>query len=513
MNAKLVLCLVLVLGGSSIISHADETSVISTNPEAVMSMDAHGVTNNKMVTLEGTNSLTGFAQAAVTNWESFVLSSSNLMSTNPAAALPILAAMMKTNIARLMTNSIAPEVLEAAQFLAELKEQGRLPGVAKDTHGQATVGNVPMSVWAQTPAYPLAVNFNFIPTGESYINHYTVVRFAKGAPWQLVKASQTDTHGHTVKELPVHWIPDFDFIQSKAGTGDVTAQADLGAMYLNGEGVEQDYGKAVKWLRRAADQGDVQSQYNLGVCYEGGKGVPQNYSNAITWYRKAADGHSTRAMVSLGVMYSHGQGVPKDCTNALAWLRKAADAGMPLACNYIGLMHIRGDCVTANTNEAIKWYRKAAEAGSAWAQTELGVRYGKGDGVESNEVEAVKWYQKAAEQSYAQAEANLGNCYLNGWGVATNAEAAVKWLRSAAEQGHPVAERNLGICFGLGEGVKEDPVEAYKWLTLAAQQGAPEAAPLREEFSQHISPEAIAEGFRRAQAFVPQSKVSPDEPQ
>ena len=39
-------------------------------------------------------------------------------------------------------------------------------------------------------------------------------------------------------------------------------------MYEEGNGVPQDYAKAVKWYRLAADQGYADAQYNLGVMYE-----------------------------------------------------------------------------------------------------------------------------------------------------------------------------------------------------------------------------------------------------
>ncbi|HEX5397629.1 MAG TPA: tetratricopeptide repeat protein, partial [Verrucomicrobiae bacterium] len=307
-------------------------------------------------------------------------------------------------------------------------------------------------------------------------------------------------------------VPDLQSTREKAENGDVVAQANLAMMYLNGDRVEQNYTEAVKWLRRAAEQGDVNSEYNLGVCFAEGKGVPKDYSNAMSWYQKAAEAHSAKAMVNLGMMYFQGKGVAQNGTNALVWFQKAADEGLPVACAYIGLIYLRGEGVAANTNEAINWYRKAAESGSVWAQTELGLRYQKGDGLERNEAEAVKWYRKAAEQGWAKAESNLGAMYSNGAGVATNLDEAVKWFRLAADQGDASGEARLAVCYILGQGVKQDPAEAYKWLTLAAEQGDSAAATVRSYFSQRISPEAIAEGIRRATAFVPHPKSFPDQP-
>jgi TPR repeat protein len=52
-------------------------------------------------------------------------------------------------------------------------------------------------------------------------------------------------------------------------------------MYLNGEGVPQDYPEALNWFRKAAEQGLASAQGNLGYMYHNGKGVPQNYAEAI----------------------------------------------------------------------------------------------------------------------------------------------------------------------------------------------------------------------------------------
>ncbi|MBA4369259.1 MAG: hypothetical protein C0403_16655, partial [Desulfobacterium sp.] len=66
----------------------------------------------------------------------------------------------------------------------------------------------------------------------------------------------------------------------------------LGVMYLNGDGVPQNYQEAIKWFLKAAEQGHDNAQYNLGIVYEKGKGVPQNMIEAYVWYSLAsAQGH------------------------------------------------------------------------------------------------------------------------------------------------------------------------------------------------------------------------------
>jgi TPR repeat protein len=49
------------------------------------------------------------------------------------------------------------------------------------------------------------------------------------------------------------------------------AQNNLGNCYYRGNGVAEDYSKAVEWYRKAADQGYAAAQNNLGNCYYNGK--------------------------------------------------------------------------------------------------------------------------------------------------------------------------------------------------------------------------------------------------
>jgi uncharacterized protein len=57
-----------------------------------------------------------------------------------------------------------------------------------------------------------------------------------------------------------------------ADQGDATAQYILGRMYLDGNGVSQNYAEAVKWFRLSADRGDADAQNSIGTMYEHGLG-------------------------------------------------------------------------------------------------------------------------------------------------------------------------------------------------------------------------------------------------
>lgn len=112
-------------------------------------------------------------------------------------------------------------------------------------------------------------------------------------------------------------------IMQLAQQGDAPAQFNLGLIYYQGQGVPQDYSKAVEWYTKAAGQKYALAQYNLGVSYRDGHGVLQDYSSAAKWFTKAANQGDAQAQYNLGVMYKKGQGVPQDNDQAKSYFKQS----------------------------------------------------------------------------------------------------------------------------------------------------------------------------------------------
>ncbi len=127
------------------------------------------------------------------------------------------------------------------------------------------------------------------------------------------------------KVTPAYSDELYDLVYSMAGKGHARSQNYLGAMYRKGEGVSQNYTKAVEWYRKAAEQGYARAQTNLGWMYKNGYGVSKDYTKAIEWYRKAAEQGDATAQTNLGLMYKNGMGVRKNRSKAIEWFRKAAN--------------------------------------------------------------------------------------------------------------------------------------------------------------------------------------------
>lgn len=208
-------------------------------------------------------------------------------------------------------------------------------------------------------------------------------------------------------------------IKALAENGDAKAQSHLGYLYYVGEGVKQDYSKAVEWYRKAAVQGDKDAQYNLAVAYAFGEGIQQDLKEASLWYRRSAEQGHVISQYSLGLSYAYGEGVPQDSTEAVKWFQKAAEQGYVRAQIQLGSAYHTGEGVTQDYSKAIDWYRMAADRGDATAQYNLGTLYRSGKGVEQNYQQAIRWFTMAADQGYAAAQNELASLQRSAGRVAT----------------------------------------------------------------------------------------------
>jgi len=74
-----------------------------------------------------------------------------------------------------------------------------------------------------------------------------------------------------------------------------------------------DYETARKEYQTLADKGDEKAMMSLGLMYHTGEGVKQDYDKAMDWHLKAYSKRNGDALNNIGVMYRDGLGV---ATNA-----------------------------------------------------------------------------------------------------------------------------------------------------------------------------------------------------
>jgi uncharacterized protein len=153
------------------------------------------------------------------------------------------------------------------------------------------------------------------------------------------------------------------FVRAAAEAGSAEAQARLGQMLLDGDGVDPDPAQAFAWFRRAAGAGHLEAANMVGRCYDLGWGVAADKTTAAAWFTQAAARGLTWAKYNLATLLTLGTGVGEDRPRALALFREAAAEGNAKAMNFVGSFHEDGWVVAEDLAEAAQWYARAAEGG------------------------------------------------------------------------------------------------------------------------------------------------------
>lgn len=199
------------------------------------------------------------------------------------------------------------------------------------------------------------------------------------------------------KTALAEWMP-------LAEQGNANAQRNLGLMYDNGDGVQENDKTAVKWYTLAAEQGLDQAQSNLGFMYYIGKGVTQDYETSAKWYALAAEQGNSKAKENLSILLlvigkeifsSEPDG--HDCSGAIDYFEKAQEVGNEGAPEYI---------------EFCKTYQRASE-GEGMAQYEIAMHFDLGYLVSKNPKTALSWGMKARSNGVESADKLIGEILIN----------------------------------------------------------------------------------------------------
>jgi TPR repeat protein len=179
-----------------------------------------------------------------------------------------------------------------------------------------------------------------------------------------------------------------------AGENVLEAQALLGQILLDGQGIAQDQPLAVRWFEIAAQRGHLMARNMLGRCHEHGWGCVADASVAARHYRVAVDGGLDWAMYNYANLLATGRGVSEDQVQALNLYRRAADLGHAKSMNLLGRYLEEGRVCPADPNAARDWYRRSALGGDFRGQfSHAAVLAGEG-----SIDEALVWLRKALNE-------------------------------------------------------------------------------------------------------------------
>ncbi len=112
------------------------------------------------------------------------------------------------------------------------------------------------------------------------------------------------------------------YTSCRAHQGNISAQLALANAYFEGDGMEQDYKKAVRWYKRAA-------AYRSGTTYVYSAPVGgENHGRVLPVQTGTASAGSLEAKYQLSRIYREGIGVEKNEEKARKWLERAERQGV-----------------------------------------------------------------------------------------------------------------------------------------------------------------------------------------
>ena len=130
-----------------------------------------------------------------------------------------------------------------------------------------------------------------------------------------------------------------ELLQPLVDEGNAAAQTRLGAMYINGQGVEMDFTKGLGLIMGAAKEGYDRAQ-----------------SIALAIYMELASEGDTGAMYNVGGMCLKGWGGEQDKTVCLEWLERAARLGHEGSGKVLNKIYAEGMYgITPDEEEATYW--------------------------------------------------------------------------------------------------------------------------------------------------------------
>jgi TPR repeat protein len=271
--------------------------------------------------------------------------------------------------------------------------------------------------------------------------------------------------------LVVAAAPDLPRVQADAERGSVKQQLQLGAAYLAGRGVPQDFTQAAYWYERAANSGDPLAQNQIGFFYQSGIGVPRDPAQAVHWYQRAADGGYLRAKVNLGVAYLWGLGVKKDTQLGYDFIHEAALRNYGLADAYMGEIYHYGLGVPVDDEAARSWYERGARAKDCIAEYRLAAMLSAGTPSNQDLLKATKLLRQSIKGGFVAAQHSLGLLLINHPDLPARQNEAVDALQTASEEGVWKSSVVLGAVYRDGKTVPADHARAYFYFRLAQLQG------------------------------------------
>ncbi len=134
----------------------------------------------------------------------------------------------------------------------------------------------------------------------------------------------------------------------------------------------KDYETALNIWKEEAKFKNDQAMANLGLMYLKGEGVEKNYDSAREWFEEASKYDNDSANYNLALMYQTKIGVEEDEAKAIDYFRKAVRKNHQGANFRLGLLLLKDRTNTELVKEGFECMLNAAKSGHAMAMIQMG---------------------------------------------------------------------------------------------------------------------------------------------
>lgn len=288
------------------------------------------------------------------------------------------------------------------------------------------------------------------------------------------------------KELPKdqqkadeYYSEALEVMKNLAEGGDPEALANLGSMYLNGNGVVKNEKVAFEYYLESSEKGFVFAMFILGQMYQYGLGAPKNLEKAISWYRKSADAGDPNAQLQLGNLYLNGKGVEQNVSLGLEFINNAANQNNSAALSRLGYLYFEGNHVTRDLVKSHEFTKKAIDFDNenVIAHENLAFDFKKGNGTPKNFNKAIKHYLRAVQIDSTRTDnfIKVARIYYDGGhGVTPSNSKFIEYCEIAEKRGNKSAANELGKFYfeiGLESYLRMDMEQTKYYLELASSKG------------------------------------------
>jgi TPR repeat protein len=163
----------------------------------------------------------------------------------------------------------------------------------------------------------------------------------------------------------------------------------------------QDLNKAVEYYKRAAEFDNPSALFNLANCYLNGDGTNPDYKKAIKLYHRIIElAEDSQTYCTLFHLYSSVIGVEKDLSQSIQFLIKSANLLYQESFVQIGLFLLNGNFIDKNEEKAVSYFKKSSEKNESQGLFWYGFCLIKAKGIQKNLYLGRDFIERSIEQKF-----------------------------------------------------------------------------------------------------------------